>query len=266
MSDIMVAMMGAEVPALKAETDLCLVDFKPQCITWCDFLTIFYFCSNTFKIKQYLSCCLLDFITFNRQIEESYDQELQDNLTHEEGQKCLAFNLCDTVICKWKNELAEVKHCNIDPCSLMRLNKALLRLQTLDNFEKLCNLKVEALTRSELVSTILRSIGDPDDERLILTVSVKLSPETGDLSPILFNFRYEIGDLQKYQKNQRLSYEELLCAKNCHKCPRVLCEDKCPCKPEPCTNPCCETPEPCPEPDSQPEPESDNVENDTTHA
>ena len=54
-----------------------------------------------------------------------------------------------------ENELSE-GDCEIEPCSLMKLTKVLLKIQTLDNFEKLCKLKLEALTRAELVSSILK--------------------------------------------------------------------------------------------------------------
>lgn len=232
MSDIMVAMMGAEVPSLKAEHDLCVVDFLPQCINWCDFLTIFYFCSNTFKIKQYLSCYLLNFITFNRQVESSCDTQLKYSLSHEDAERrnCIHFDLSDAVVCKWKSELAEGKNCEINTCSLIKLQKALLKLQTLDNFQKICNLKVEALSRSELVSSILRSLGANSDkhyEPLVLTVSVQLSPESGDLSPMLFNFKFEIADILKFK-----GYAKMLCACDAN-CPRIECVDKCPCKPPP---------------------------------
>ena len=239
----MFAMMGADIPALTVEKDLCVTDFKPQCITWCDFLKIFYYCSNYFKIKQYLSCHLLKYITFNRQVDQSHDNELSSYLTQEEAQKCLAFNLNDKVICKWKNELSEGADCEIEPCSLMKLTKVLLKIQTLDNFEKLCKLKLEALTRAELVSSILRSICDKND-KLILTISVKLSPNQGNLSPMLFNFKYEISDLWDYSSDGLLDYALLMCPKDCSCCPStVICKEDCPCIPPPKPEPECCIPE-----------------------
>ena len=92
---------------------------------------------------------------------------------------------------------------------------------------------MEALTRAELVSSILRSICDEDD-KLILTISVKLSPNKGDLSPMLFNFKYEISDLWDYSCNNVLDYALLMCPKDCSCCPStVICKENCPCFPPP---------------------------------
>jgi hypothetical protein len=261
MAEIMFAMMGADIPALTVEKDLCVTDFKPQCITWCDFLKIFYYCSNYFKIKQYLSCPLLKYITFNRQVDQSHDNELSSYLTQDDAQKCLAFNLNDKVICKWKNELSEGVDCEIEPCSLMKLTKVLLKIQTLDNFEKLCKLKLETLTRAELVSSILRSICDKND-KLILTISVKLSPNKGELSPMLFNFKYEISDLWHYSTNGLLDYAKLMCPKDCSCCPStVICKEDCPCIPAPKPEPECCIPEAEGECFDDPECEPDSLDN-----
>ena len=232
MSEIMFAMMGVDIPTLKSEKKICITDFKRQCITWCDFLIIFYFCSNYFKIKQNLSCKLLSYITFNNQVDETHDNLLAGGLNRKEALDCLAFNLNDTVICKWRNEIASEENCEIEPCSILKLMKTLLKIQTLDNFEKLCKLKLETLTRAELVSSIMRNICTKDD-RLILTLSVKLTPDSGNLTPFLFNFNYEISDLQDYFVGHQLDYALLMCPRDCcYKCPKVICHDKCKCKPD----------------------------------
>ena len=132
MSEIMFAMMGVDIPTLKSEKKICITDFKRQCITWCDFLIIFYFCSNYFKIKQNLSCKLLSYITFNNQVDETHDNLLAGGLNRKEALDCLAFNLNDTVICKWRNEIASEENCEIEPCSILKLMKTLLKIQTLD--------------------------------------------------------------------------------------------------------------------------------------
>ena len=261
MSEINVALMSADVPALFAEQDLTIMDFKAQCIRWCDFIKIFYHCRNDFKIKKDLYCALLTYITFNSQIEDN-DDPAAGEMSSNWGRKCLPFDLKDFVMDEWKGQLMEKGNCPIDPSSEMKLQKYLMKMNTLAGFSRLCKVKINALTREELTSSIVRSVTNPRCDRVVLTVGVQISPIANDnLSPIILNFRYEIGDLGHYASGspEILRYPKLLCPCN-HECSsKIQCYDSCKCTPPIHRHPCgnCDSAESEPAASPEPEPASD---------
>lgn len=219
--NINVAFMGGEVANLKS-SDYLEISFNPLCISWCEFLKIFYNCSNDFKVSQHLDCYLQRYIAFNLQREEG---------------PAFDFNLKDRIIETWTQELKELSCKPIDRCSYMKLSKQIAKLRTLADVEKLCKVKIEAVSRSQIVDNMIMCTSNPGDT-YILNVGVQISAEQekGDveLTPILLNFNYEIKDLFIYLTpgTIQLDRERLLFPPYCECCPQKwLCIDKKPCDP-----------------------------------
>ena len=115
----------------------------------------------------------------------------------------------------------------------MKLSKELYKLKTLANMDDLCNSKIEAITRSDLVENIKMCNSNISDT-YTLTISAQINPKSTDsLKPILLNFQFEIIDLYYYRMQTdptQLDYNLLLCPPNCECCkPKFWCKDKCPC-------------------------------------
>ena len=214
------------------------INFKKWCIEWCDFLKIFYHCSNDFKVQKHLDCRFQKLIAFNNQLESE----------HCANADCFPFDLKKTVIDFWtteiRNKMEGGENCEqIDRCSLMKLTKQLNKLRTIADMYKLCKLKVEAITRSDLVHEIVTAHGNPYDN-FILNISVQISPEMPGLTPILLNFQYQVNfawdpDPSLYYSkdeygNIAIDYSKVICPKNCQCCKsKFLCEEDCECRPQP---------------------------------
>lgn len=233
--EVPIAYIAGEVPKLEG-ADVIEISFQKWCIKWCDFLKMFYNCSNDFKVGQHLKCEYQKLIAFNHQREHCFNNDkLSTVLPY-----CLPFNLKDKVIDTWSQELRAKDNCkSIDRCSFMKLTKELNKLRTIADMYKLCKLKVESISRVELVEEIIKCYANPRD-KFCFNISVQINPESGGLTPILLNFKYEVSfanerqyfELDPTGQQLVLNYNMVLCPPKCECCkPKFLCKDACPCLP-----------------------------------
>ena len=233
--EVNIAYIGGDVTNLKP-ADVIEISFQKWCIKWCDFLKMFYNCSNDFKVGQHLKCKYQKLIAFNHQREYCFEtNKLASVLPY-----CLPFNLKDKVIDTWSQELKAKDNCkSIDRCSYMKLTKELNKLRTIADMYKLCKLKIESISRIELVEEIINCYANPLD-KFCFNISVQINPESGGLTPILLNFKYEVQfatERQYFEQDPTtgqltLSYNMVLCPPKCECCkPKFLCKDDCPCLP-----------------------------------
>jgi hypothetical protein len=233
--EVPIAYIAGEVSKLEG-ADVIEISFQKWCIKWCDFLKMFYNCSNDFKVGQHLKCEYQKLIAFNHQREHCFNNDkLSTVLPY-----CLPFNLKDKVIDTWTQELKEKDNCkSIDRCSLMKLTKELNQLRTIADMYKLCKLKVESISRVDLVEEIIKCYANPRD-KFCFNISVQINPESGGLTPILLNFKYEVSfanerqyfELDPTGQQLILNYNMVLCPPKCECCkPKFLCKDACRCLP-----------------------------------
>jgi hypothetical protein len=232
-----IAYIGGEVTKLES-ADVIEISFQKWCVEWCDFLKIFYNCSNDFKVGQHLKCDFQKIIAFNQQREYCFKDSIDGSASI--LPYCLPFNLKDKVIDTWTQELKEKDNCkSIDRCSLMKLTKELNQLRTIADMYKLCKLKIESISRIELVEQIINSYANPRDE-FCFNISVQINPNSGGLTPILLNFKYVVSFATQRQyfiedpnTGQRvLNYNFVLCPPKCECCkPKFLCKEDCSCLP-----------------------------------
>jgi hypothetical protein len=232
-----IAYIGGEVTKLES-ADVIEISFQKWCVEWCDFLKIFYNCSNDFKVGQHLKCDFQKIIAFNQQREYCFKDSIDGSASF--LPYCLPFNLKDKVIDTWTQELKEKDNCkSIDRCSLMKLTKELNQLRTIADMYKLCKLKVESISRVDLVEEIIKCYANPRD-KFCFNISVQINPESGGLTPILLNFKYEVSfanerqyfELDPTGQQLILNYNMVLCPPKCECCkPKFLCKDACRCLP-----------------------------------
>ncbi len=231
-----IAYIGGEVTKLES-ADVIEISFQKWCVEWCDFLKIFYNCSNDFKVGQHLKCDFQKIIAFNQQREYCFKDSINGSASF--LPYCLPFNLKDKVIDTWTQELKEKDNCkSIDRCSLMKLTKELNQLRTIADMYKLCKLKIESISRIELVEQIINSYANPSDE-FCFNISVQINPNSGGLTPILLNFKYVVSFANQRQYFIQdptgqwvLNYNFVLCPPKCECCkPKFLCKEDCSCLP-----------------------------------
>lgn len=228
--DINIAYIGGEVSRLQP-ADVIEISFQKWCIDWCDFLKMFYNCSNDFKVGQHLQCKFQKLIAFNHQREHCFrNDKSSTDLAY-----CLPFNLKDKVIDTWSQELKTKDNCrSIDRCSFMKLTKELNKLRTVADMYKLCKLKIESISRIELVEEIINCYHNPRD-KFCFNISVQINPDSGGLTPILLNFKYEVQFDKLYldftnPRQPILDYNKVLCPPRCECCkPKFLCKEPCSC-------------------------------------
>ncbi|MDA9216398.1 hypothetical protein N9O88_01075 [bacterium] len=232
-----IAYIGGEVTKLES-ADVIEISFQKWCVEWCDFLKIFYNCSNDFKVGQHLKCDFQKIIAFNQQREYCFKDSIDGSASI--LPYCLPFNLKDKVIDTWTQELKEKDNCkSIDRCSLMKLTKELNQLRTIADMYKLCKLKVESISRIELVEQIINSYANKNDE-YCFNISVQINPNSGGLTPILLNFKYVVSFANQKEYfikdpntgERVLNYNFVLCPIKCECCkPKFLCKEDCSCLP-----------------------------------